>query len=567
MFTNVTIGNGKTIPAQRKGDIIVLAFANNQWTKKHILDVLYVPEIHFNLFSSGKAMDRGYQLQSNNKHCELLKNNKVVAVGVRHEKLYRMLFKVVDTIQENTISANVVIKKESIRVWHERLGHQRAAHVKKILLRKGISFIDEHFTCEACVYGKHHRSVFTTREEVSKTCGEIIHADVCGPMEEDSLGGSRYFLLLKDDFSHFRHVSFLSQKSEAVSHIKNFIKTAQKEQGHNIRVFRSDNGTEFVNSELNSFLKFMGIQHQRTVPYTPQQNGCAEREMRTIVESTRTMLHAKKLEKKFWAEAVNTAVYILNRTGNSNVEGKCPFELWYRKSAKIDHLRIFGSEVFIHIPKEKRCKLDPKATKCMFLGYDNTGKAFRVWNPQTHKVEIARDIVFLTEFSTPGGNFEEFYFEEENTGEKDPLAPDEEEEPIQNETEQTPEDQIYDGKICSIDGNNILKNRFRDREFLQVPRRRLSFDETTHAAMLAIYEEPKSYQEAIESCDHKQWERAMDEEYESLIKNRTWILVKPTKDQKVIDNRWVYKLKHDAKGSVDRYKARLVVRSFICNMV
>lgn len=116
----------------------------------------------------------------------------------------------------------------------------------------------------------------------------------------------------------------MKQKSEIAGHIKNFVRQAQNVHGHNICMIRSVNGTEFVNVELEAFFDEMGIHHQRTVAYTPEQNGSAEREMRTIVESARTMTHSKQMDLKFWT----TAVYVLNRTGTSTVSDISPFELW-----------------------------------------------------------------------------------------------------------------------------------------------------------------------------------------------------------------------------------------------
>jgi hypothetical protein len=105
---------------------------------------------------------------------------------------------------------------------------------------------------------------------------------------------------------------------------------------------RTDGGGEFVNSELENLLSNLGIIHQVSTPYCPEQNGHAEREMRTIVESARTMLIAKDLDKGFWAEAVNTAVFVLNRTGTSPTEGKSPYELWCGKVFDIKSLQVFG---------------------------------------------------------------------------------------------------------------------------------------------------------------------------------------------------------------------------------
>lgn len=90
------------------------------------------------------------------------------------------------------------------------------------------------------------------------------------------------------------------------------------------------------------------------------------------------MIHAKGLDSKLWAEAVSTAVFVLNRTGTSTVKSKTPYELWYGKQAEFEHFRVFGSEVYVHIPKQKRQKLDAKSKKCIFVGYDENQKGFRV---------------------------------------------------------------------------------------------------------------------------------------------------------------------------------------------
>ena len=536
----MTIGNGTTIMVKGKGDVNIFAFNGKDWTQKQIKDVLFVPEIHLNLFSSGKVMDRGHQLRkANSKRCEILKDGSIVAVGVRRDALYQMLFKVEEISINDTAIANVAMKKFSLRTWHERMGHQNVAHVKKYLRNNGIDFMDQDFTCEACVYGKHHRGSFKLRDQKSTTCGAIIHADVCGPMHETSIGGSRYFLLLKDDYSHFRVVYFLKQKSEVAGNVKNFVRQMQNMQGHNVRIFRSDNGGESVNNELKGFFDEMGIHYQRAVAYTPEQNGCAEREMRTIVESARTMIHAKKMELKFWAEAVNSAVYVLNRTGTSTVPDISPHELWFGSKAKIEHLRIFGSDVFVHVPKEKRRKLDPKAIKCIFVGYDNHSKAYRVWDPNSKKVEVVRDVIFLLEESmnigdnqTIQGNTEMYVTPDNQMGRESDTE-------TNAEVYVTPNNQMgrEGGALCDLDNQNVIGTRLRDRTNIMTPERLTYIATADHTALLADNDEPNTYEQAMESIDHKEWEKAMDEEYDSLIKNRTWILVKAPVGQKIIDNR------------------------------
>jgi hypothetical protein len=151
---------------------------------------------------------------------------------------------------------------------------------------------------------------------------------------------------------------------------------------------------EFVNREMRELTHQYGIRHQRTVSYTPEQNGSAERDSRTLMEAARTLLNASKFEPRFWAEAVNTVVRVLNLKGTSSVKGTIPHELWIQKEPRINDLRIFGEEVFIHIPKQKRLKLDAKAKRGFFVCYDDDRKGYRIWYPEDDTIQTARDVVF-----------------------------------------------------------------------------------------------------------------------------------------------------------------------------
>jgi len=133
------------------------------------------------------------------------------------------------------------------------------------------------------------------------------------------------------------------------------------------------------------------------MPYTPEQNGSAERENRMLLEAARSMLAAKELPKKLWAEAMLTASYVLNRTGKSSVDGKNPYELWYGRRRAIDHMRIFGTECFIHVPKVKRQKWDLKSTKGLMIGYSGEKNGYRVWIPGTNTVYQSHDVIFKAE--------------------------------------------------------------------------------------------------------------------------------------------------------------------------
>ena len=108
----------------------------------------------------------------------------------------------------------------------------------------------------------------------------------------------------------------------------------------------------------------------------------------------RSMLQTKGLSNIYWAEAIRTAVYILNRSSTSSLDGITPFEAWYEKRSNVNHFRVFGCLAYVHLPKEHRQKLDQKSEPCIFIGYFETSKAYRLYNPKMHKFVILRDVIF-----------------------------------------------------------------------------------------------------------------------------------------------------------------------------
>ena len=146
--------------------------------------------------------------------------------------------------------------------------------------------------------------------------------------------------------------------------------------------------------EFKAYCEEMEIVHYNTTSYTPQQNGVAKRLNRTLLEKARSMLSLAGLEQTFWAEVIKTAAYLLNLTPSSAINLKSPFEMRYQHPSDYSKLRVFGCEAYAHIPRELRTKLDPKATKCVFLGYSSEAKAYRLWEPSDCKIIVSRDVTF-----------------------------------------------------------------------------------------------------------------------------------------------------------------------------
>lgn len=249
--------------------------------------------------------------------------------------------------------------------------------------------------CTVCVKGKQTRNSFKSVGTRAKNVLDLIHSDVCGPMSQTSLGGANYFVLFVDDFSRKTFLYPMKTKSEVVDKFIEFKNRVECETGRKIRKFRSDIGGEYICGRLKAYFKQHGIQHQTTTPYTPEQNGLAERMNRTIVEKARCMLFDSDLSKQFWAEAVSTAAYIVNRLPCGNDMDVTPEEAWTGRKPDVKAFRIFGSKAMVHIPKQCRKKLDSKSKECTMVGYSENSKAYRLYDPEQRKIIVSRDVVFF----------------------------------------------------------------------------------------------------------------------------------------------------------------------------
>lgn len=222
----------------------------------------------------------------------------------------------------------------------------------------------------------------------------MIHSDVCGRLNVKSPRGSRYFVLFKDDCTGYRTLYFLQHKSEVFDRFKEYEALVVTQTNNRIKVLRTDNGKEYLSQEFGDFLRKRGIVHEKSTPYVHQQNGRTEQEMRTLVKSARSMLIAKNLPEYLWAEAIQTASYVLNRTISKQMDGMTAYEKWFKRKPKIEHMKIFGSDAYKNIPKEKRNKLDPKSKKMIFVGYEGDSTNYRLWDPANKKIHVSCNVDF-----------------------------------------------------------------------------------------------------------------------------------------------------------------------------
>jgi transposase InsO family protein len=285
-------------------------------------------------------------------------------------------------------------------LWHRRLAHVGMKNLHKLLKGEHIlGLTNVHFekdmTCSACQAGKQvgvhhpHKNIMTTERPL-----ELLHMDLFGPVAYISIGGSKYCLVIGDDYSRFTWVFFLQEKSQTQETLKRFLRRAQNEFGVKIKKIKSDNGTDFKNSQIEGFLEEEGIKHEFSSPYTPQQNGVVERKNRTLMDMARTMLDEYKTSDRFWAEAVNTACYAIDWLYLRRILKKTSYELLTGKKPNVSYFRVCGSKCFILVKRGRSSKFAPKAVEGFLLGYDSNTRAYRVFNKSTGLVEVSCDIVF-----------------------------------------------------------------------------------------------------------------------------------------------------------------------------
>ncbi|GJU88326.1 putative ribonuclease H-like domain-containing protein [Tanacetum coccineum] len=195
--------------------------------------------------------------------------------------------------------------------------------------------------------------------------------------------------------------------------LKNIIPSRglENQLNHNVKIIRCDNGTEFKNHAMNEFCAKKGIKREFSVARTPQQNGVAERKNRTLIEAARTMLADSLLPIPFWAEAVNTACYVLNRVLVTKPQNKTPYELLIGKSPSISFMRPFGCPLTILNTLDSLGKFDGKSDEGYLLGYSTTSKAFRVYNKRTKRVEENLHIDFLEDQPNVAGTGPNWMFD------------------------------------------------------------------------------------------------------------------------------------------------------------
>ena len=269
-----------------------------------------------------------------------------------------------------------------------------------------------------CELAKHTRINYPSSGERCNVPLEVVHSDVWGPSKVTSLLGERWYVTFIDGFSRCTWLYLLKHKSEVLSAFKDFYTLVCNQYNANVKVFRSDNGTEYLNGDFDSFLASRGIIHQTTCVNTAQQNGVAERKNRHLLEVARSLMFKMNVPKFLWGEAVKTAAYLINRMPSRILGYKTPVECLSGSNYFIVPPKIFGCTCFVHDYRNAVSKLDPRAVKCIFVGYSPTQKGYRCWSPTERKFFVSMDVTFhekLPYYPSTGSDVHHIHSKGENS--------------------------------------------------------------------------------------------------------------------------------------------------------
>jgi hypothetical protein len=413
----ISSANGTSSSVNGEGSVIL--------TENISLDsVLVVPTLNYNLLSVAQitlALQCIVIFLPNLCVFKDIQTRKTIGYGTRRGKLYYLdltpasCHQLAQAFSMNKSTANSESAANSeIWLWHKRLGHSSFGYLKKLMLKLFVQLPDTEFKCDVCELAKSHRVPFQNSMNKSPASFMVVHSDVWGPANTCSLNGKRWFISFIDDHTCMIWICLMKCKSEVSSLFKQFHNMVATQYSSAIQVLRSDNGGEFVNQELKQYLINHGIVHQTTCLYTPQQNRVAERKNCQLLEVVRASLFEAHMSTKYWGEAITAATYLINRIPSSTLGFHTPLSVLHKTicSPAVSHLqlRVFGCTAFVHLHKPLRNKLEPRALKCIFVGYAQHQKGYRCYHPPTQKLYVTLDVVFhenIMYYSAPESSSQE----------------------------------------------------------------------------------------------------------------------------------------------------------------
>lgn len=365
---------------------------------------LHVPKFSCNLLSISKiTKDLNCVAKFFPSYCEFqdMRTGKVIGTGKEIDGLYYFESESASSsnLSYTHLSSSNSSSNKEIELWHKRLGHPIFPYLKKLFPSLFKDKNHQDFQCEVCELAKH-RVRFSAQPHKESQPFSLIHSDIWGPSRINNISGARWFITFIDDHTRVSWVYLLKEKSEAARTFQDFHKMIKTQFQANIQILHTDNGREYFSTILGSYLTNHGIVHHSSCVDTPQPNRIAERKNKHLLEVARALTFTMAVPKTFWGEAVLTATYLINRMPSRVLNFKTPLDTLknlYPLSKLFCSLtpKVFGCVAFVHIHNQNRGKLDPRALRCVFLGYSPTQKGYKCYHPPTRKFFVLMDVTFF----------------------------------------------------------------------------------------------------------------------------------------------------------------------------
>ncbi|OJT02422.1 Copia protein [Trametes pubescens] len=417
-------GDGKT-PVAGRGEAQLLArLPDHGCTRLRLNNTCYAPDTSpslisvsrldnancYTLFGEGRCVtfekcDGGALMRN------ALNSGKVVLTGSKGlDRLYHL-----DVPGDSVfhVSDNPYGRLQAL---HGRLGHLNYQSIRSLICKgrlRGIKLSKAELNadpppCAACMQGKMTRASFPlSKSDRPEHEIFLVSTDLWGDAQVQTPGGKRYVMTFTDHYHRWLWVAFLRRKSDAFEAFKEWLARVERETGRKLAKLRADNGGEYVGNAFKAFCKERGIQLQTTSPRTPEQNGVAERQNRSVFDRVRTILIESGLPLNLWGEAVNYIVYTKNRNPTSTLDGLTPFQARYGRAPDASFLHRFGCRAYVYNDHPSRRKLDPRARIGVFVGYADDQKAYWIYFPDTKTVTSSIHVHFHDDANGYDGNLPE----------------------------------------------------------------------------------------------------------------------------------------------------------------
>ena len=469
-------------------------------------------------------------------------DGKVLQIEQKGRLYY--LYKTADTQQ----------RKESLETWHKSLGHCNSRDVRKLEhVVNGMHINNQGtFDCEICTLAKqcnernHEPDTRTTKPF------ELVHTDLAGPVEPAAKDGFRYASIFTDDYSGCLFTYFLKEKSDSPKALKKFLADIApygKVETLNfyedvfpsgdVKRMRIDYGGEYISHEFKEILIVHSIKHELSAPYSPHQNGTAERNWRTLFEMGRALLIESNLPKYLWTYAIMTATHIRNCCYVKQIN-ETPYGFITGTKPNISGMHIFGTVCYAYLHNQK--ELDPRSKMGYFVGYGKDSPSYLIYYLEDRCVKKHRIVKFTDKF-----NISEPDVEPNNlfaTPNADPESISDAPDAEQPGEKSQPDEDLIEKRYPTRNG----KPPERFGEYLTGEH--LDYDYCCYA------NGPLTYKEAVNGVESDHWKQAMKEEINTLEINNTFTVTNLPDGKKPVGGKWVYTTKGDPENPT--YKARYV---------